>query len=38
MDDAGAIIIPVIVACCTFGAANASVFVVGRYIIFYVNC
>ena len=30
MDDAGLVVIPVIVAMSTFGAANASVFVVGR--------
>ena len=31
MGDAGLVVIPLIVACSTFGAANASVFVVGRY-------
>ena len=31
MDNAGLVVIPLIVACSTFGAANAGVFVVGRY-------
>lgn len=32
MDNAGLVVIPLIVACSTFGAANASVFVVARYV------
>ena len=35
MSDAGLVVIPLIVACATFGAANASVFVVARYIRMY---
>ena len=36
MDDAGLVVIPLIVACSTFGAANASVFAVARYMRTYV--
>ena len=32
MGDAGLVVIPVIVACSAFGAANASVFVASRYL------